>query len=124
MADGNYFSSKYVEMNDRVYEIIVVGQDSHSGKVDGLQFKLCAYFGHEEKVGSNQNLKENVMSWKSPFIYENKKKRVIVQHLEKWKEYSRISNDAKDTFFKGALSFLNTLQSHFAGISGWSVSLF
>ena len=110
-------SSKYVEANDRVYGIVVVGRDSHSGEVDGLQCKFCVSFGREEKVGSKQKPTANVMSWKSPFRYDNIEKHLIGQHLEKWKEYSSLSNDVKDTFFEAAVSFRNTLQSYFAGSS-------
>ena len=42
---------------------------------------------------------------------------LIGQHPEKWKEYSRPSNDANVMFFGVSVSFCNTLQSHFSGSS-------
>ena len=54
-------------------------------------------------MGSKQKPTLNVMSWKSPFCYDNIKKHLIGQHPEKGKEYLRISNDANDTFLKKEL---------------------
>ena len=69
-------------------------------------------------MGSKQKPTLNVMSWKSPFCYDNIKKHLIGQHPEKGKEYLRISNDANDTFLKkGVVSFCNMLRSHLSGIS-------
>ena len=68
-------------------------------------------------MGSKWKTKANVMSWKSVFHYENIKKHLIGQYPDKWKGYLSLSNDAKDIFFKGAVSFYNNLQSHFFGIS-------
>ena len=69
-------SLKYVEANDRVYVIFWVSQDSHSGKVDGLKWNLCVYFGREENVESNQKPTVNVMYWKRTFQNDNIKKHL------------------------------------------------
>ena len=118
MAAGTYyFSFKYVQENDRVQGIVFVGQDSCSGKVDGIKCNLCVSFGLKFKVGSKRKLKANVISWKSLFCYENIEKHLIGQQPVKCKDYSSLSNGAKDTFFEGYVSFRKKLQYKFTGIS-------
>ena len=67
MSAGMYFSSKYVEVNDRFYGIVVVVRDSCSGNFYGLQCKFYVSFEREYKVGSKWDLPANVMSWKRLF---------------------------------------------------------
>ena len=118
MEDWTYLPSKYVKASYRVYIIVVVVRVSHRGKIHGLKCKVCVSFGGEVKLGSKRKLTANAMSWMSPFLYENIKKYLLGKHQEKWKDYLRLSNDAKDTLFEGNLSFRNTLQYHFTG-SPW-----
>ena len=124
LANGTSCSSKYVKVNYRVYGIVVVCQDFHSVKIDGLQWKLCVSFGREENVGSKWKPTANMMSWKIPFRFDNIENHLIGQKPEKWKEYLRLSNESNDTLFEGAVSFCNTKKYNDAGSSQESMPVF
>ena len=90
----------------------------HKSEFDGINCKLYVSFGSEEKVGDKWKTTENMMSWKSPFCYDNTKKHLIGQHPDRWKDDLKLSNGAKDTLFEGAMPFRNRLQYNFTK-SSW-----